>query len=108
MIKKKPEKLLKKFKKVNVEDIGISSITLSELEYGIEKSTRPEQNRLALAEFLSPITILEYDDNAAQYYGKIRIDLERKGKIIGAMDLLIAAHAMSMSLVSCLLNGLAK
>ena len=75
------------------EDICISSITYAELVYGVEKSQAKEKNRIALMLLLSEIEILPYDDLAAQTYGVIRADLERKGTPIGPMDLLIAAHA---------------
>jgi tRNA(fMet)-specific endonuclease VapC len=96
IIKKRPENLLKKVKKHKISDIGISTITLSELEYGIEKSSRPIQNRMALNEFLSPMEIYFYDNNAAMVYGKIRSYLEKKGIPIGPLDTLIAAHCLSL------------
>jgi len=98
IIKKKPPKVLKRFEAFGVSDIVISSITLSELEYGIVKSARPEQNQQALSMFLTPIDILPYDDLAAIHYGETRAALEKKGKLIGAMDMLIAAHARSLNL----------
>ncbi len=97
IIKKKPQQVLRRLKKARVSDIGVSSITLSELEYGRAKSSRPDQNRIALAEFLAPLEILSYDDMAAQEYGKIRASLERHGTPIGPMDMLIAAHALSLN-----------
>jgi tRNA(fMet)-specific endonuclease VapC len=97
IIKKKPEKVLGRLKNARVSDIGVSSITLSELEYGAAKSSRPDQNRIALTEFLAPIEILPYDDMAAQEYGRIRATLERQGTPIGSMDMLIAAHALSLN-----------
>lgn len=97
IIKKKPEQVLRRLKNARISDIGVSSITLSELEYGAAKSSRPDQNRIALAEFLAPLEILSYDDMAAQEYGKIRAYLERHGTPIGPMDMLIAAHALSLN-----------
>ncbi len=84
---------------MKTEDIGISTITLSELQYGIEKSRFPEQNLIALLEFLIPFGILEFDQKASKEYGRIRTELERKGKPIEPMDLLIAAVARSQRLV---------
>jgi len=95
LIKKKPANVLRRLQKYYIADIGISCITLSELEYGIQKSSQPFRNRIALAEFLAPFDILAFDDNAALEYGKIRWDLEQRGQTIGGMDLLIAAHALS-------------
>jgi tRNA(fMet)-specific endonuclease VapC len=97
VIKKKPRQVLRHFTDFAVGDVGISSITLSELEYGVEKSARPDANREALLGFLSPLEIAPYDDLAANHYGSIRAELERLGQPIGAMDLLIAAHARSLA-----------
>ena len=99
IIKKKPIKVLKKLRRINPDNVCISSITLSELEYGVRKSSIPMRNKLALTEFLIPIKILKYDELAANEYGKIRTYLERSGNIIGSMDMLIAAHALSRKLI---------
>ena len=98
IIKKKPSQVLDRFRILGVSDIGISTISLSELEYGVAKSTRKEQNREALIEFLAPLEILPFDEKASRHYGEIRAHLERKGISIGAMDLLIASHARSLML----------
>ena len=58
-----------------------------------------EKNRVAITMFLSPISILDFDVYAAEEYGRIRADLERKGTPIGPMDMLIAAHAKSEDLI---------
>jgi len=97
IIKKKPEQALGRLKNARISDIGVSSITLSELEYGAAKSSKPEQNRIALVEFLAPLEILSYDDMAAQEYGRIRASLERQGTPIGSMDMFIAGHACSLN-----------
>ncbi|MFC1582196.1 type II toxin-antitoxin system VapC family toxin [Planctomycetota bacterium] len=99
LIKRKPPEVIQKLKRLHMDTIGISAITVSELEYGIEKSAHTEQNRIALLEFLVPFTILDYDQEASSEYGRIRTALEKKGKPIGAMDLLIAAHAKSKGLI---------
>lgn len=97
IIKKKPLQVLNRFRTFDVADIGVSSITLSELEYGVEKGTKRQQNREALMAFLGPLEIAFYDDLAAHHYGDIRALLEKTGRLVGAMDLLIAAHARSLS-----------
>ena len=97
IIKKKPSQVLERLKTFQLSEIGISAITLSELEYGVAKSSRPDQNREALIEFLTPLEILAFDEGASRYYGEIRAHLEKKGKPIGVMDLLIASHAISLS-----------
>ena len=80
-------------------DVGLSAIVLAELEHGVAKSSRPDQNRIALNKFCAPLVILAFDDTAAAAYGKIRADLERAGQIICAMDMLIAAHALAENVV---------
>jgi len=96
LIKKKPIKVLKKLRTFYITDIVISAITLSELEYGVSKSSRKEKNRDALNKFLVPLEIVPFDDKAAVHYGEIRTYLEKKGRVIGAMDMLMGAQARSM------------
>ena len=97
IIKRKPTEVIKRFKGTKISQIGISSITLSELLYGVSKSSLPEKNQVALAQFLAPLVILPYGDDAAQYYGELRAYLEKQGTPIGSLDMLIAAHALSIS-----------
>jgi tRNA(fMet)-specific endonuclease VapC len=96
IIKRKPPHVIRRFKRTEISQIGISSITLSELLYGVSKSSRPEQNQLALTQFIAPLEILPYGDEAAQYYGELRANLEKQGTPIGSFDMLIAAHALSI------------
>ena len=92
----RPEEVLKKFKKYEPSDLCVSAITMAELEYGVFNSSKPKQNRLALLAFLSNIEIIPFDDKAAIEYGRIRYELKTKGQLIGANDLLIAAHVKSL------------
>ncbi len=85
-----------RFSTLALSDIGISSITVAELEYGVCKSQQQEKNRGALMQFLIPLEIVTFDQAAATVYGAIRSDLENRGLVIGAMDMLIAAHALSL------------
>ncbi len=94
----RPESVLRRLTQYQPEDMCISSITLAELEYGVCNSSRPEQNRIALLTFLARIAVLPFDAEAAREYGLIRADLTKKGTLIGANDLLIAAHARSLGL----------
>ncbi len=96
IIKQKPAKTLKHFYSHNVGDIGISSITLGELQYGVSKSQHAQKNRQALAEFILPLEIADFDEKAAKTYGDIRAALEKAGTPIGSMDMLIGAHAISL------------
>ncbi|HET7318726.1 MAG TPA: type II toxin-antitoxin system VapC family toxin [Nitrospirota bacterium] len=95
LIRQKPPKVLKHSKSHAVGDIGISSITLVELRYGVSKSLHVEKNREALDEFILPLEIADFDEKAAREYGEVRAELERAGKPVGSMDMLIGAHALA-------------
>ncbi len=97
IIKQKPRSVLERFAAFPVGDLGISVITLAELEYGASKSSEPDRNREALEQFVSPLEIAVFDRLATSVYGKIRALLEKRGRPIGSMDLLIAAHALSLN-----------
>lgn len=98
IIKNKPETVIRKFLQFDPADICISSITYAELCHGVENSEAKEKNHIALMMFLSGISILSFDADAAQVYGIIRAKLQKKGKPIGPMDMLIAAHAKALGL----------
>ncbi len=91
--------ICKKIKKHLGKDLYISSITYGELEYGIQKSSDPVKNRIATVQFLIGMRILDFDEKAAIHFGEIFADLEKKGQRIGDRDMLIAAHARSISAV---------
>lgn len=76
--------------------VAISSVTLAELQYGVEKSRHIEKNRMALTLLTTSLQVMPFDCLAAEHYGAIRFYLEKKGSTIGPMDLLIAAHARSI------------
>jgi len=87
LIKQHPPSVLEHFLSHPVSDIGISSITVAELDYGVSKSRHSTKNRLALAQFLSPLEVASFDRDAAAAYGQLRVTLEQKGAPIGSMDL---------------------
>ena len=95
LIKKKPERLLHRLREVDIAAVSVSAVTVAELQYGVAKSARPEQNALALAAFLAPLGVDTFDDGAAAAYGQLRADLERVGTPIGSLDMLIAAQALA-------------
>lgn len=99
VINKYPVEMIRKFKEISIGDIGISSITLAELQYGVSKSNDKGKNQQRLNEFLAPFEILPFDEIATRYYGEIRVQLEKSGNIIGPLDMLIAAHALSADLI---------
>ena len=96
VINKRPQSVFDRFKQERVGDIGLSSIALSELRYGAEKSPNPGRNLAALEGFVTPLEVLEYGEDEAEEYGRIRSHLEKNGEPIGSMDMLIAAHAKSV------------
>ena len=93
-----PPEVIQKFREIGVGNICISSITVSVLQYGAYKSKHIKKNIKRLEEFLSPFEILAYDETASNYYGKIRSHLEKQDNVIGPLDMLIAAHALSENL----------
>lgn len=99
LIKKQYAEILSKLLKVGFDKIGISTITLAELEYGVANSNRTFEVQTALLEFILPFKILDFDYSAASWYGKIRKELKDKGQPISDMDMLIASVAMANDLI---------
>jgi tRNA(fMet)-specific endonuclease VapC len=98
VLKRRPKEVLEVFN-INASRMDISSITLSELLYGAEKSQNIDKNLEAIEEFISHLDVLPYDAKASQHYGQIKAALEKKGEIIGENDIHIAAHAISQGLI---------
>jgi tRNA(fMet)-specific endonuclease VapC len=90
--------VLRKLETVAVADVCISAITKAELAYGVEMSPRRTRDQAALDAYLRYVAVLDFPSEAALDYGQIRADLKTRGKMIGANDLLIAAHARRMDL----------
>jgi tRNA(fMet)-specific endonuclease VapC len=98
VLKRRPKEVLDIFN-TNASRMAISTITLSELMYGAEKSINIDKNLEAVEEFVSHLEVLPYDAKASQHYGQIKAALEKKGQIIGENDIHIAAHAISHGLI---------
>jgi tRNA(fMet)-specific endonuclease VapC len=98
VIKRRPVEALQTFND-HAGQLCISAITLAELQHGTEKSAAPEKNQRIVDDFVSRLEVLEYGNKAANHYGDIRADLERRGTPIGINDIHIAAHARSEGLV---------
>lgn len=96
-MKKNPPGVFANLRKLSPDSVGISAITEAELRFGMSNSRKPQHNHLILDEFLGPFQIMPFDSSAAAHYGEIRSHLKRSGEPIGNMDLLIAAHARSLS-----------
>lgn len=95
-IKKRPQSVLDRFRLLAGGAVEISSITVAELMFGVHKSQHVRKNRQALQRFLLPLEVVPFSSEAAAGYGMIRAKLERDGRPIGPLDLLIAAHAVAL------------
>ena len=98
-INKRPKNILEIIKNKSKSGIYISSLTVAELEYGVQNSKYIEDNRIALLKFLSIFNILNFDDMDAAPYGKLKTKLKKTGQIIGPIDMLLAAQAISKELI---------
>jgi tRNA(fMet)-specific endonuclease VapC len=99
IMKRSHPTVLKRLQAVPVSDVCMSVITKAELLYGVEVSPRRAQDAAALAAFLPYVEAVDFADDAARHYAEIRADLKRRGTLIGANDLFIAAHARARGLV---------
>ncbi len=98
IMKRSHPQVIKRLRGVPVSDVCMSVVTKAELLYGAEVSPRRSQDAAALAAFLPYVEGLEFPDDAALHYAQIRADLKKRGALIGANDLLIAAHARCLGL----------
>jgi tRNA(fMet)-specific endonuclease VapC len=99
LIKRKPAKMLDKLTSHAPGDIGLSTVTLAELRYGVAKSAQKERNSQALDEFLLPLEIADFDETTAGAYGEVRAALEKAGTPVGPLDTQIGVHALSLGAV---------
>lgn len=98
-INKRPANVLEIVREKSKSGIYISSLTVAELEFGVENSKNVEDNRIALLKFLSIFNVLSFDDSDAIPYGKLKTKLRKAGQIIGPIDMLLAAQAISKELI---------
>jgi tRNA(fMet)-specific endonuclease VapC len=99
LIKYRPAAMYARLLDLSVKNVAISSIVAAELWYGVALSQRKRQNETALRDFLDYVDVLDWPSEACRTYGRIRAQLKRRGTPIGAMDLLIASHAVSLDAV---------
>ena len=99
VIRQRPESALRRLRGKQVGQVGLSTITLAELEFGAAKSQQPARARAALREFLLPLEVVPFDEAAADEYGTVRAAMEKKGRPIGPLDTLFAAHALALGTV---------
>jgi tRNA(fMet)-specific endonuclease VapC len=91
--------VLARLRQYAMDEIAISSITLAELQYGVSRSSDPAKHEILLAQFLAPLAVLPFDNQAAAACGQVRSSLARAGTPIGPLDTLIASHALSLNLI---------
>lgn len=96
IMKRSSDVLLKRLQRIPTSDVCISVITKSELLFGVEVSPKWQQDEAALSAFLQYVEVLDFPDQASVHYASIRAKLKRAGRMIGANDLFIAAHARSL------------
>ncbi len=99
IIKHRPELVARRFRKIPREELCISAITYAELMNGAKKSVQTESNIAKLTELAQELRVLPFDVDAATVYGDVRSQLELRGQVIGANDLLIAAHGLQRGLI---------
>ena len=85
--------------KVPMAELGISAVTEAELRFGVARKPEAVRLKTAVEEFLLRVEALSWDSDAAQQYAEVRAELERTGKPMGNLDLMIAAHALSAQIV---------
>src|SRR5947207_13150332 len=98
VIKNRPPKIRERFNRL-ADKLCISAITLGELIYGTEKSSRPMENLSIVEQFAALLEVLAFANKAAAHFGQLRAELERAGEPVGAYDMLIGGHARSEGLV---------
>jgi tRNA(fMet)-specific endonuclease VapC len=98
VINRKTSNIIEAIKIYSKKGLYVSSLTIAELEFGIENSKHKEMNRIALLKFLSPFNVLYFDDEDAIHYGKLKAKLKKEGKLIGPIDMLLAAQALCKDL----------
>lgn len=96
IINKRPPSVLQRFEQFKLGELGISSVVAAELSFGVAKSGSV-RNKQALQMFLAPFSIEPFDEQAAWIYGELRSTLEKQGNLIGALDMMIAAHALCLN-----------
>ena len=96
LIKESPVRVIRTIQSKRPDEIAISSVTFAELQFGVDKSQHTEKNQKALDRFLAPLEIRPFDVEAGRVYAQVRADLQRRGKGIGALDMMIGAHALAL------------
>lgn len=99
ILRRSSPSLLERIQAVPLEHQCMSMVSLAELLYGVQLSSRKKDNRIAVDALSRHLTVLDWTRDAAEHYAEIRADLRKKGQVIGANDLMIAAHARSLGAI---------
>ena len=99
ILRKSSPVLLERIQLVPLQQQSMSVITLAELLYGVQVSSKKKMNREGVDALVRHVNVLDWTNKAAEHYAEIRADLKKKGQIIGSNDLLIAAHARSLGAI---------
>jgi tRNA(fMet)-specific endonuclease VapC len=96
ILRRTPEALLRRIQETPLRQQVISVVTYAELLYGVQQSSRKKANQTAVDALVRHLTVLDWPQEAASHYARMRSDLKKKGAMIGSNDLLIAAHARAI------------
>ena len=99
IIRERPIEVFEHFETLKMDQLCISVVTYAELIYGVEHSSSKKINKSIVDQFVKHLSIIDWDKKAAVHYGNIRVLLQVKGNVIGAMDMMIAAHARSQRMI---------
>lgn len=99
VLRRSSDALLERIQAVPVQQQVMSAVTYAELLYGVQVSSRKKANQAAVEALARHLAVLQWPQEAAKFYAEIRADLKKKGSMIGANDLLIAAHARSLGAI---------
>lgn len=95
IVRGKPEGVLQKLLHARPENLAISAVTKGELYYGLARAGNGTALRLLIGNFLQHVEVLPWDTFVAQVYGEFRARIVAKGFSLGALDTMIAAHAVA-------------
>jgi tRNA(fMet)-specific endonuclease VapC len=95
VLRRRPASVKERFYEAGPDGLAVSSVVLAELLYGAARHPAGGAIRREVRDFVSRLQVLPWDEAAAEHYGDLRAGLERRGRPLGAMDLMIAAHARS-------------
>lgn len=99
IIRERPMKVFEHFETLKMDQLCISVVTYAELIYGVEHSSSKKINKSIVDQFVKHLSIIDWDKKSAEHYGNIREFLQGKGNVIGAMNMMIAAHARSQKMI---------